>query len=368
MIVHLFNDEKFVNSTIENFEGVVKNKNRYIILTNNTLLKYVSPHKKIEKMKTSNLNLDCIYKNCNLLIIHFLTSTKLYILKYKPRHTKVLWSVWGSDAYNHFSHQDFYESHTKEILKKSVYQSIRFSKIYTLYHLLRYKVRPIREEKINLKKIDFICTVIPYEFEIITKEFDLQVEQIDYNYSVNEFKNISLPTLGNAVLVGNSATLTNNHLDVFEIIRNLNKKIIVPLNYGAIGYKDYKKNIITNGKNKFKNNFNAIESFINKDEYDKILKSCNTMIMYHIRQQGLGNIYMALYLGIRLFLNKKSVTYKYLKDIGMIVFDLQKDTELVGIELNNKQKENNKILVIKMFGSKAIKNKINKIIKLHDSL
>ena len=174
--------------------------------------------------------------------------------------------------------------------------------------------------------------------------------------------------LGDSILIGNSATLSNNHLDIFDIIKNTNSKMIVPLSYGAYGYQDYKERVIYQGNKLFKDNFHAIKSFLPIQEYDKILMSCNTMIMYHIRQQALGNIYMALYLGMRVFLNKKSITYKYMNDIGMIIFELEKDFDLVGIELNKNQKDINKELVIKLQGEEAINRKIKGIIQLHDSI
>ena len=88
--------------------------------------------------------------------------------------------------------------------------------------------------------------------------------------------------------------------------------------------------------------------------------------MYHIRQQALGNIYMALYLGLRVFLNKKSVTYKYLIEQGMIIFDLEKDFDLVGIELNKNQKGLNKQLVSNLQGEKEIDSKFESVISLHN--
>jgi hypothetical protein len=370
MIVHLFNDEKFVDVTIINFETEVVGLNKYIIFSNTLELKYVSRKEQVLLLPNSSykLDLDLIYKDCQLLVIHFLTPIKLYILKNKPSHVKVLWSIWGSDAYDHFNNQDFFEPLTQNIRKKSLYQSLRFSKLYSLYHLLRYRVKPVRKELKLLMEIEFISTVLPYEFEIIKKEFNLTAKYIDYNYLVNKFNSdLSMP-LGDSILIGNSATLSNNHLDIFDIIKNTNSKMIVPLSYGAYGYQDYKERVIYQGNKLFKDNFHAIKSFLPIQEYDKILMSCNTMIMYHIRQQALGNIYMALYLGMRVFLNKKSITYKYMNDIGMIIFELEKDFDLVGIELNKNQKDINKELVIKLQGEETIVRKIKSIVELHNSL
>jgi dTDP-N-acetylfucosamine:lipid II N-acetylfucosaminyltransferase len=370
MIVHLFEDQKFVDNTIINFDSQSVDLNKYIVFSNTKDLKYVFSTDRVLVLPNSSykLDLDLIYKDCQLLIIHFLTPIKLYILKHKPPHVKVLWSVWGSDAYDHFQKQDFFEQLTQNIQKESIYQQLRFSRLYSLYHLLRYRVKPLRKELKLLNKIDFISTVLPYEFDLINKEFNLRLRYIDFNYSVNQF-NKTLPfNLGNSILIGNSATLSNNHLDIFEIIKNINCKVIVPLSYGAYGYQDYKEIVISKGVSLFGENFHAIVDFLPIQDYDKILMSCNTMIMYHIRQQALGNIYMALYIGMRVFFNKESITYRYLIDEGMIVFELEKEYDLVGVELGKCQKDINRELVIKLQGKNAINRKVKGIISLHNSL
>ena len=369
MIVHLFEDQKFVDGAIINFESAAIGLNKYIIFSNIQKLKHVARREHVFVLPNSSykLDLDLIFKDCHLLVIHFLTPIKLYILKNKPKHVKVLWSVWGADAYDHFSNQDFFEPLTKDIHKKSFYQLFRFSILYIFYHLFRYKVKPVKNELNLLREIDFISTVLPYEYEFILKEFNLTAKYIDYNYSVNTFNSVGSISLGDSILIGNSATLSNNHLDIFDIIKNTNSEVIVPLNYGAYGFEDYKEIIISKGKSLFKHNFHAIKSFLPIDDYNKVLMSCNTMIMYHMRQQALGNIYMALYLGIRVYLSKKSITYKYMNDIGMIIFELEKDFDLVGIELNKDQKDINKKLVIKLQGEEAIIRKIKSIVELHDS-
>jgi len=369
MIVHLFEDQKFVDVTIENFENESIGLNKYIVFSNNQELKYVSRKEQVLILPNSSykLDLDLIYKDCQLLIIHFLTPIKLYILKNKPLHIKVLWSIWGSDAYDHFSDQNFFEPLTNNVRRKNLFQHRQSFSLYTFYHLVRYRVKPLRKEFKLLQLVDYVTTVLPYEFKIIKKEFGLIATYIDYNYGVkfNRYSNIPL---GNSILIGNSATFSNNHLDVFDIIKDTNKKLIVPLSYGAYGYKKYKELVISEGIKIFQDAFTPIENFIPLDKYNQLILSCNTMIMHHIRQQALGNIYMALYLGMRVFLNKKSITYKYMNDVGMIIFELEKDIDLVGVELNKNQKDINRELVVKLQGEKAILRKIKGIVDLHHSL
>lgn len=52
----------------------------------------------------------------------------------------------------------------------------------------------------------------------------------------------------------------------------------------------------------------------------------------------------------------------------MIIFELEKDFDLVGIELNKNQKDINKELVIKLQGEETIVRKIKSIVGLHNSL
>lgn len=369
MIVHLFEDQKFVDITIKNFESVSRERNKYIVFSNNKNLKHISS-KDVLVLPNSSYKIDfnLIFDDCQLVIIHFLTPLKLYLLKNKPPHIKVMWSVWGSDAYDHFKHQNIFESLSKNISQNTLLQFSKKFWVYTFYHFLRYRVCPISKELVHLKSINYISTVLPDEFQLIKKEFNLEGEYIDFNYGLDNLNSFQDVKLGESVLVGNSATVSNNHLDIFEIIKYTNKHIVVPLNYGAFGYKKYRINIISEGRRIFKDSFFPIKEFIPLKEYNELIFSCNSMIMYHIRQQALGNIYMGLFVGMRIFLNRKSITFQYLNKIGMIVFDLEKDVDLVGVELNKEQKDINRELVTKLQGEETIIRKIKGIIDLYNYL
>jgi dTDP-N-acetylfucosamine:lipid II N-acetylfucosaminyltransferase len=370
MIVHLFEDQKFVDITIENFESVSSGMNKYIVFSDNKKLRYVSRKEDVIVLPNSSykLDVDLVYEDCQLLIIHFLTPLNLFILKNKPPQVKVIWSVWGADAYDHFRGQNIFEPLTRNIRDKSLYQLLKPSILYTYYHFLRYRVKPVKKELKLLKSFDYVITVLPYEFHIFSEKFRLTAKYIDYSYGINNFDEFSNASLGNAILVGNSATASNNHLDVFDIIKDTNKKLLVPLSYGSYDYKNYKKLVISEGMRIFKNSFTPIEEFMPLQDYRELTSSCNSVIMYHIRQQALGNIFMALFQGMRVFLNSKSLTYSYLKDEGMIIFDLKQDYKLIGIELNEEQKRINKEIVLNLRSREVIKEKTKGIIDLYNRL
>ena len=369
MIVHLFDDQKFVDTTIRRFDNFNADINRYIVFSNKKKLKYVQNTKRIRKLSLSphNINYDLIFDHCNLLVIHFLTPLKSFLIKKAPSNVKILWISWGADFYNQFKYFPLYESLTKKLILKNFFFHFRKSNIYNIYHLLRYRVLPIRLEKKILGKIDFLSTVVPYEFKLITNEFNFKPKYIDFSYGVSNYNNNDYVNLGNKVLIGNSATYSNNHLDIFEKIKKSNCEFICPINYGGFDFKSYQKIVIKSGRNYFKNRISFLTKYLSADEYDKVLYDCNTAIMFHIRQQALANIFKLLFYGVRIFLNDKSLLYKYLLQKGAIIFNLKSHLNLIGIELNEKEKNINKKIVNTLRGSDVIDEKYQNIILIHNA-
>ena len=56
MIVHLFDDQKFVDITIKNFDKINSEINRYIVFSNTDKLKYVSNIDRITILSNSSYN------------------------------------------------------------------------------------------------------------------------------------------------------------------------------------------------------------------------------------------------------------------------------------------------------------------------
>lgn len=369
MIVHLFDDEKFVDTTIDKFEKLSPGENRYIVFSGSQVLKFP---KKIDKIdihtdKWYKLNFDDIFRNCDLLIIHYLTPLKSYILKKAPKEINILWIVWGGDAYSNFRNFSGYEPKTKLVVDSFFKVRIRNTIFYDIFHLYKYGVRILKKETKILSKVNYMATVLPPEFEVINKEFNLKAKFVKFNYdSLNDvLKKTTKTNLGGNILLGNSATAYNNHLDAFDKIKTNKFTLVVPLNYGDKSYRDI---ICKEGTALYGNKFKPIIDFLPFDEYEKLVSSCNTMIMYHIRQQGLGNIFLALFTGMRVYLNKKSITYDYLTSIGLRIYNLEDHIELLGIELEEETKSINKQLIKDYWGEEKILEGTNNIIELYKSL
>ena len=108
------------------------------------------------------------------------------------------------------------------------------------------------------------------------------------------------------IIVGNSATPTNHHEEVFYMLQhhaNSNIRIYCPLSYGNVKYGE---TISELGNKIFGDKFNPIFDFMERDEYLKFLTKMDIGIFYNDRQQALGNIYFLLRLGKKVFLRTKT--------------------------------------------------------------
>ncbi len=105
------------------------------------------------------------------------------------------------------------------------------------------------------------------------------------------------------VLVGNSATRSNDHLYVFEELIKFKGQISVfcPLAYGD---KNYAQTVIEKGKRLFGSDFHYTEEMMKKDEYNNYLNKIDVGIFANERQQALGNIYTLLRLKKKIYVKK----------------------------------------------------------------
>lgn len=124
------------------------------------------------------------------------------------------------------------------------------------------------------------------------------------------------------ILVGNSASWTNNHFEALRILSgmkiNLPFKILCPLSYGDSGYA---AQVIEFGKNLFNDAFVPLTKFMPPEKYAEFLADVDIALFAHRRQQALGNILALLYLGKKVYIRSDISTWGFLKRHGIKVFD-----------------------------------------------
>lgn len=115
------------------------------------------------------------------------------------------------------------------------------------------------------------------------------------------------------ILIGNSATASNQHITVFRALAHLkgpNVEFIVPLGYGDSAYK---QEVLAEGRALLGDSFRPIERTIPIEEYIDILTNVNAAIFYMPRQQALSNIFGLIAIGRKLLLHPQSGVIENLK-------------------------------------------------------
>ena len=105
-------------------------------------------------------------------------------------------------------------------------------------------------------------------------------------------------------------------------------------------------------------NIEILKDFIPLDEYNKKIGSCSFFIFGHKRQQAMGNIISALWMGSSVFLYEDNPVYKFLKKSNFFVFEIKKFNQNYNeLILTKEQKEINRELIKKIFNeNEALKN------------
>lgn len=254
----------------------------------------------------------------------------------------------GELSKKHFQKEDLQVRFKKEIRRLAI-EIVRFRE---------FKISRDKEKRKALKKIQLIGAIDKKEYDSFQKLNLLKPNSkyIRFTYYPLEYifdGKLNTKISGNNIMIGNSATVTNNHLEVFNKLKKLDigtRKLIVPLSYGSNNYANV---IIKEGQQNFDKNFTALRDFMPLDQYQKIIGSCNILIMNHYRQQGVGNILSMLWMGAKVFLSEKSILFKIFQEMGCAIFSVENDLESNNLDcltpLSNETIDQNRASLFKHF-------------------
>lgn len=363
-ILHFGNDDKFLEKAFKEFNKFSHLAKSDFFIFSSGNLKYIKfPCKVVDSDFFQIPKVEEILNSYDLIIIHFLDERYDELLKNKKVITKIMWKGWGGDYYwliNTLPKFQILKPITKKILRESDNFLIKLLK--KIRYRTRYKL---------LNRINYFSPVIKDDYDLIMQNYpDFKPNFIEWNYGNLEEDYVINDCLvqGQAILIGNSATKTNNHFDLMEILNHLKVKdleIFIPISYGNSRYKTQLKNYLDNLN--ISTHVNYLENFMPYDEYLRILEKSGNVFMGHIRQQALGNVIALVYMGAQVFFFKESIVYKYLKNLGIKIYtfeDLINDKELLYKGLNETDIKRNQNILISLWGKKINEKNTNAIISL----
>lgn len=312
MILHIFNkQEKFSVQYIKFLKESGVNLEGHIVFhygkSSGTLEKmgvkvlfssFLSPLKHIQLYK--------MMKNADKIIIHSLASPFLLLLlmfRFKVSR-KFCWVIWGKDLY----------------FTKCVNMNNPFMR---MYEFVRKK---------SLKNIRYIITNVEADFELAKKWYGMDAKLLfmdgmsyPYNSEIYSKEKIQRKERLKYVLLGNSASVSNHHLEAFDILKEQDDgeiNIICPLSYG--GNRKYVGQVIEKGKKLFGKRFEPLTDFMPLDEYNKLLEKVDIAFFYHDRQEAFSNTLTLLSSGKKVYIRRVSTLWDYFEQKGIVVHDSEK--------------------------------------------
>ena len=375
-ILHLAYDDKFIEKAYKNFEAVYPDQNDVWIYSNKDSYKYIKS-KEFKKITRGDLLKSDSFKELetyDCVILHTLIPPFIWAVLRASKKVKFIWCGWGYDYYDliYDSPYEMYLPQTAALHKNYVQQ--KKLPIRVLRSIAKKIYSPLFNffKKRAIKKLAAFCPVLPEEHCMTQKKHHISPmpQQIVWNYSnleddlIRNFEGLTVN--GKNILIGNNATYTNNHLEVFEFLKTQNfqdREYIVPLSYGDDYYRD---RMLEEAPKYLGEHFDPMMEFMPIDDYIAKIRSCDTVIMNHVRQQALGNIIIMLYLGAKVFIREECPTYPFLKNLGAVVFtvqELERDPSLIDQTLDDSDIELNRAALKSYWAKKVAQEKTRNLIE-----
>lgn len=302
------------------------------------------------------------------VFVHYYDGLLFDTIQQLPPGIKVIWCFYGNDGFMYFPAARFLQPLTRRLFREFESRNRRFSgKLFKPLHRIndfRQLLKRRRIMKAAFLRVNYFANFMQSDFHFIRKEIGLpMISHIELTFvslegillrSCDDYTDLPAE-LGNNILVGNSATYTNNHLEVFEKLRHLDldgRKIYCPLSYGQTDYAD---EVAARGKALFGEKFVPLRDFMPLVEYNELIATCGIMIMNHERTQAAGNVIMSIFNGACVLLNRHSGLYEFLSGLGVYVYPMEENEPLPASAIQSLTREQvltNRRAMYEYFGSK----------------
>jgi hypothetical protein len=340
MNLHIVPDNTFINAFHDNLDAIgLLSSNRIVVRTNSSVLVAIKrdiPYAKLySKAFEQHVGDTLQYEK---VFIHYFTPL-LYRWVAQHSFKELNWMVWGGDLYNlpGLDHT-CYEPMTLEYVRKD--RSLKT----LLYHLkVLLAQRPFR--KAAYQKVRNILTWMQQEYAFARDHLPVNAGHTFFFYenqqpyqALDGIKNTALNEHRLTILIGNSGTPSNNHLDAvrFLSVHRIDADLVVPVSYGDPRYIKFLRENLTYAFGKV----TFVDQYLPFEAYVKLLASADALLMNAVRPLGYGNILMMLYMDKPVFLNPRNTSLMELASSGISCPGLPTLPELLkkGLEIDNKTK------------------------------
>ncbi|TWF39637.1 4-alpha-L-fucosyltransferase (glycosyl transferase family 56) [Chitinophaga polysaccharea] len=346
MNYHIMADDKFINDFIRDAEAVAPGNNTYIINTTKAKATFIKSDQ-VTYLPFYTPAFKALLKKISAqdrLFIHWASEEAIQAALSLPTNITIGMFFWGGDiveipafrfkhsVYGPMSLRYFEQYEERPKLKLNPMRPKRaltsFAQRFFNYKAPDRKVARTRD--LFFKRLNLFLHWNPIDFEWVQRHYTTHATYKYFFYDVNPHPGEDELAIMNApkeekvttILLGNSDTSTNNHLEALHALARYKDepiKLVIPLSYGYQQYGDVieKEAIRLFGHEKVM----ALRTFLNREQYFKMLAQVDIAVMYHFRTQAAGNVIALLHRGKKVFIHSNSTLYQLLQQHHAAVFD-----------------------------------------------
>lgn len=367
MVLHILTDDKFANYAIKQFADGGTQSELVVIPPGNGQSFVKSDKVQMLPYPSEQFtNLLSRLGSYSAIVFHGLFWPFCEdILKAVPDSVKVAWYFWGGELYSR-----------KEIMFSFI---APITKFFHRLHLIKKRQKFDDSFKWQLplhlyNRIDYCLTDELEEYHFVKQYLGVEMSYAWYTYySLEETLGslIKQRSVGDNLLFCNSSAIENNMFDAafrlslpkYRKLLGL-RQVIMPMGYGT----PWCKTLMLKLGPKFFRNFHPIVDFLSLKEYNQRMTNCSTIILPYFSSAGKGNIIVALWLGMRVYLSERSIAYQHFKRIGAQVFAFESEFVKYGCErLPEEIVQQNRLVLQREYGKENVYGRAKQLTNLLDA-
>jgi len=324
-IAHLIPDSAFLPFVVDTFEEAVPGGNVFFVYGAEKGLERHKLPKGVWAESTGTETADlarvgAAFAESRVVIAHSMSTFAAAALIAAPPSTLRVWSGWGGDYYG----TTFNEM--SGLLGPKTSRFVRGRRRWREVALRAHATPWLRRLYGDASAVtDVFSAPVPTDLAVFQRRFrrfNGRYHQLNYASVQDTYSLLPDHVTGSDILVGNSASPENNHLETLELLAEVgigHRRVLAPLSYGDRSYGD---EIERAGQQLFGDRFVAVREFLPLDQYSRLVAGCDVVVMGHRRQQALGNIARAVWQGAHVFLDRRSPVVQFFREVGIPISTL----------------------------------------------
>ncbi|MBU2695119.1 TDP-N-acetylfucosamine:lipid II N-acetylfucosaminyltransferase [Pimelobacter sp. 30-1] len=328
-ILHIGFDSHFVDYLVARFEQQQPGANELIVVSHTEPAEreraFAGPRTWLQPRAEHVVEVQEKAAAVDVVVVHAMTEFAALVCAELPSGVLLVWSGFGYDYYVGESGVDLVGERTLALVQRTSggRQPDRNGKLVLEWE--RARLEPLAVDFVRQRaaaRADYFSAPIDADLHVFARAFPGfagEYRQLNYGDLASMAPTRDAVVTGDDILVGNSASWANNHLEAFRLLAKADlgdRRVVVPLTYGDDAYRDA---VLAAGRRKLGERFHPLVDHLPIQEYLTLLGSCGVVLFNHRRQQGVGNIVAALQQGAHVYLDRRNPLFGWLRDRDVVV-------------------------------------------------